>query len=131
VKAGRRVREAIRSAGAPAAIGPYSQAIKAQGLVWVSGQIGLDPGTGKLVEGGIEVEAERALRNLRAVLEAADTTLDRVVRCTVYLTDLGDFEKVNAVYAGVFAGTPPSRVCVQVAALPKAARVEIDAVALS
>jgi reactive intermediate/imine deaminase len=125
------MREPIHTSRAPAAIGPYSQAIRAAGWVWASGQIGTDPATGALVEGGVEVEARRALENLAAVVEAAGTALERAVRCTVYLTDLDDFATVNAVYAEFFDGAPPARVCVEVSALPRGARVEIDAVVLS
>jgi 2-iminobutanoate/2-iminopropanoate deaminase len=125
------MREPVHTPRAPAAIGPYSQAIRAGGWVWASGQIGTDPATGALVAGGVEAETRRALVNLAAVLEAAGSALERAVRCTVYLTDLGDFAAVNAVYAQFFAGAPPARVCVQVAALPKGARVEIDAIGLS
>jgi 2-iminobutanoate/2-iminopropanoate deaminase len=125
------MREPVHTSRAPAAIGPYSQAIRAAGWVWVSGQIGTDPVSGALVAGGIEAEAQRTLENLSAVLEAAGSALERVVRCTVYLTDLGDFAAVNAIYARFFAAAPPARVTVQVAALPRGARIEIDAVALS
>jgi 2-iminobutanoate/2-iminopropanoate deaminase len=123
------MRRVIRTTAAPSAIGPYSQAIQAAGLVWVSGQIALDPRTGRLVAGGIEAEARQALSNLRAVLESAGCGLEQVVRATVYLVDLEDFEAVNRVYAEFFADAPPARVCVEVSGLPKGARVEIDAVA--
>ncbi len=123
------MREAIRTPGAPGAVGPYSQAIRAGGLVWVSGQIPLDPATGRLVAGGIGEQTQRALENVRAVLEAAGSGLDRALRVTVYLTDMGDFEEVNGVYAGFFGEVPPARACVEVSALPKGARIEIDAVA--
>jgi 2-iminobutanoate/2-iminopropanoate deaminase len=125
------MREVIETSAAPAAIGPYSQAIRAAGCVFVSGQIPLDPRTGALVEGGIEEQAAQALANLRAVLEAAGSGLDRVVRATVFLTDLGEFEAVNRVYARHFPARPPARVCVEVSGLPKGARVEIDAIAVS
>lgn len=125
------MRKAVSTAKAPGAVGPYSQAIKAGGLVWASGQIALDPQSGAMVEGDVAVQTRQVLNNLAAVLEAADTGLDRVVRSTVYLTDLDDFETVNRVYAAFFEGEPPARVCVQVSRLPKGARVEIDAVALS
>jgi len=124
-------RRIIASAGAPAAIGPYSQAVSAGGLVFVSGQIPLDPATGLLVEGGIAAQTERVLSSLRAVLEAAGSGLDRVVKTTVFLTDLGAFAEVNEVYARFFAAAPPARATVQVAALPRGAGIEIEAVALA
>ena len=121
----------ITSGGAPAAIGPYSQAIQAGGFLFVSGQIPLDPATGALVPGGAAEQATRALESLRAILEAAGSGLDRVLKTTIYLTDLGDFAAVNAVYAGYFPSEPPARATVQVAALPRGAAVEIEAVALA
>ena len=123
------MRKVVSTSAAPKAIGPYSQAIVADGVVWASGQIGLDPATGTLVEGGIEVETRRALENLKAVLEAAGSELARVVRATVYLIDMADFEAMNRVYAEYFSGEPPARVTVAVAGLPKGGRVEIDAIA--
>jgi len=125
------MRETIHSDRAPRAVGPYSQAIAAGGLIWASGQIPLVPATGVMVEGGVGEQARQALCNLRAVLEAAGSGLDRVVKATVYLVDMGDFEEVNGVYAEFFGDAPPARVCVQVSGLPKGARVEVDAVALS
>lgn len=122
---------AISSSHAPAAIGPYSQAVQAGGFVFCSGQIPLDPATGALVTGDIGAETERVLKNLAAVLEAAGVTFANVVRTTIYLTDMNDFAAVNAVYAKWFKDTPPARATVQVAALPKGARVEIDAVAFT
>jgi len=124
------MREVIRTDRAPGAVGPYSQAIVAGGLVWASGQVGLDPETGRLVDGGVEAETRQLLRNLAAVLAAAGSAFDRVVRATVYLTDMADFEAVNRIYSESFGDRPPARVCVEVAGLPKGARVEIDAVAL-
>jgi len=124
------MRQVVHTDRAPKAVGPYSQAIKAGGFVWVSGQIPLDRSTGKLVDGGIEEQAERALANLATVLEGAGSGMNRVVRATLYLTDLEDFEAVNRIYATWFREAPPARVCVEVSRLPKAARVEIDAVAL-
>jgi 2-iminobutanoate/2-iminopropanoate deaminase len=123
-------REAIATAKAPAAIGPYSQAIRAGGAVWVAGQLGLDPATGKMVEGGIEGETRQALENVRAILSAADLGLEDVVQTQVFLADLDDFQAMNAVYAGFFPKAPPARATVQVAKLPKGARVEILAVAV-
>jgi len=123
-------REEIRTADAPAPVGPYSQAIRSGDVVYVSGQIPLDPATGKKVEGEIEDEARQVLANLKAVLEAAGSGMDRVVKATVYLTDLSLFPRVNAVYAEAFDADPaPARVTVGVAALPLGAQVEIDAIA--
>ncbi len=124
-------RSVISSDGAPAAIGPYSQAIRAGGLVFVSGQIPLDPETGQVVEGGIQAQAVRVLDSLRAILEASGSGMDRVVKTTVFLTDLGDFAAVNAVYARFFPHAPPARATVQVAALPRGVGIEIEAVALA
>ena len=124
-------RTVIVSAGAPAAIGPYSQAIRAGGLVYVSGQIPLDPETGQVVEGGIAAQAERVLDSLRAILNASGSGLDRVVKTTVFLTDLGNFTEVNEVYARIFPLAPPARATVQVAALPRGVGIEIEAVALA
>jgi len=124
------MRKVIHSDRAPAAVGPYSQAIVTDGWVWASGQIALDPATGELVGAGdAAAEARQALTNLEAVLEAAGCGLDRVIRATVYLADMGDFATVNEVYAEFFRESPPARVCVEVSALPKGARVEVDAVA--
>ena len=123
------MRKPIRTEDAPAAVGPYSQAVAVDGWVWVSGQIPLDPTTGQLVTGDIAAEAERSLQNVAAVLKAAGCGMGDVVRATVYLTDLQDFESVNAVYARFFEDPPPARACVEVSALPKGARVEVDAVA--
>lgn len=122
-------REAVRTAGAPAAIGPYSQAVRAGGLLFCSGQIPLDPSTGNLVNGGIEAQAERVLSNLEAVLIAGGETLRSVVKTTVYLVDLGDFPAMNGIYGKFFPEDPPARVTVQVVKLPAGARVEIDAIA--
>jgi 2-iminobutanoate/2-iminopropanoate deaminase len=123
------VRE-IRSAAAPQPVGPYSQAVACGGLVFASGQVPLDPATGKLVEGDIEAQTRRVLANLAAVLEAAGTSLAGVLRTTVYLADLGDFQRMNAVYAEHFAKPPlPARTTIQAARLPLGARIEIDAIA--
>lgn len=125
-------REEVRTEAAPAPVGPYSQAIRLGELVFASGQIPLDPATGQKVEGEIEDETRQVLANLRAVLEAAGSSLDQVVKATVYLTDLTLFPRVNAVYAEAFAVDPaPARVTVGVAALPLGAQVEIDAIALA
>jgi 2-iminobutanoate/2-iminopropanoate deaminase len=124
-------RTVIASSGAPPAIGPYSQAVRAGGLIFVSGQIPLDPATGQVVAGGIAAQAERTLESLRAILEASGSGLDRVVKTTVYLTDLGGFAAVNEVYARFFPQAPPARATVQVAALPRGVGIEIEAVALA
>lgn len=124
-------RQEIRTADAPAPVGPYSQAIRTGEVVYASGQIPLDPATGEKIEGGIEDETRQVLANLQAVLEAAGSGMDRVVKATVYLTDLSLFPRVNAVYAEAFDVDPaPARVTVGVAALPLGAQVEIDAIAL-
>ncbi|HVH44573.1 MAG TPA: RidA family protein [Labilithrix sp.] len=119
----------VTSLSAPAAIGPYSQAIDAGDLVFLSGQVPIDPKTGELVQGDIGVQTDRVLDNLSAVLEAAGCSFSDVVKTTIYLTDLADFQAVNATYGKRFASAPPARATVQVAALPKGARVEIDAIA--
>ena len=120
----------VRSEGAPAPVGPYVQALAHGDLLFVSGQIPLDPATGALVEGGIESQAERAIANLRAVLEAGGSSLDKVLRTTVYLTDLSVFPRVNEVYGRHFCADPrPARVTIQAAALPLGAQIEIDAIA--
>ncbi len=120
---------AVRSAGAPAPIGPYSQAIRQGGFLFLSGQIGLDPVTGGIVEGGVTVECRRTLENLRAVLTAAGLEFADVVKTTIYLTDLADFPVVNEVYGSYFAEPFPARATVGVASLPKGARVEIELIA--
>lgn len=125
------MRQAISTEGAPRAIGPYSQAIKAGGFIFASGQVGLDPATGKLVSGGIAAETERALRNLKAVLEASDSSLERAVKATVYLVDLNEFSQMNEVYRRFFGEAPPARATVEVRRLPLDARVEIELVALA
>ncbi|MEI6617034.1 MAG: Rid family detoxifying hydrolase [Cyanobium sp. ELA507] len=126
------MQQAINTSAAPAPVGPYNQAVAAAGLLWCSGQIALDPLSGAMVgEGDVEAETRQVLANLQAVLSAAGVGPAQVVRTTVYLVDLADFGRVNALYAELFgAGTAPARACVQVAALPKGARVEIDAVAV-
>ncbi len=123
-------RRALHSDGAPAPIGPYSQAIARGDFVFVSGMVGLDPASGALVAGGIEPETERVLANLRAVLAAEKLSFDDVVMVQVYLLDLAEFEKFNAVYAKVVGKCAPARATVQVAALPKGARVEVQCTAM-
>ena len=121
-------RQAVSTSSAPAAIGPYSQAIAADGTVYCAGQIGLDPATGELAE-GLEAQAERALRNLTPVLDAAGPTLADVVKTTIFLADMGDFAAVNAIYGTFMPDPPPARSTVAVAGLPKGALVEIEAIA--
>jgi 2-iminobutanoate/2-iminopropanoate deaminase len=122
-------REIVKTAAAPAAIGPYSQAVKANGLVFCSGQIPLDADSGEMV-GGDDVVAQthKVMANMKAVLEAAGSSLGQVVKTTIYLADMGDFAAVNEAYASYFDAEPPARATVQVSELPKKARVEIDAV---
>lgn len=123
-------RTAIHTPSAPAAIGPYSQAIRAGGLVLTAGQVALDPATGSLVGGGdAALETEQVLKNLAAVLAAAGSSLAQALRCDVFLADLGDFAAMNSVYARWFPSAPPARVTVQAARLPKDARVEIAVIA--
>jgi reactive intermediate/imine deaminase len=124
--------EAVTTTAAPAPVGPYNQAVKAGGVLYCSGQIALDPASGAMVGGGdVEAETRQVLANLQAVLKEAGCSPQQVVRTTVFLADLGDFAKVNALYAEVFgAGVSPARACVEVAALPKDARVEIDCIAV-
>lgn len=123
-------RRVVSTPAAPKAIGPYSQGIVAGGLVFTAGQIALDPATGAFVGGGdVARETERVLENLRAILTAAGSSMDRVVRCDVYLADLADFGAMNEVYGRAFPTNPPARVTVQAARLPKDARVEIAAIA--
>ncbi|MFZ5444575.1 MAG: RidA family protein [Myxococcota bacterium] len=125
-------RDVIQTDKAPKAIGPYSQAIAAQGrMVFLSGQIPLDPATGELVGGAdVAAQTERVMKNLEAVLAAAGCTFANVVRCGIFLTDLGDFGKVNEVYGRYFPQHPPARATVQVSALPRGAKVEIDCIAV-
>ena len=122
-------RTAISTAQAPAAIGPYSQAICADGYLFCSGQLGLDPATGDFVAGDVRAQAEQALRNLGAVLEAAGLTFEDVVKTTIFLADMADFAAVNGVYGRFVTDPPPARSTVAVAALPKGGRVEIEAIA--
>lgn len=125
------MREVIATKDGPAAIGPYSQAVKANGFVFVSGQIALDPATMQIVEGDIARQTERVLRNLQGILAAAGSGLERAVKTTVYLKDMGEFAAMNEVYGKFFPAPPPARATVEVARLPKDVRVEIDVVALA
>ena len=120
--------QAVNAAGAPPAVGPYSHAVRAGELLFCSGQIPLDPKSGEIVGDTPAAQAERCMRNLQAVCDAAGTTLDRAVRLTIYMTDLAAFAEVNEVYGSFFASEPPARVTVGVAQLPRGAYVEIDAV---
>ena len=123
------LRQSVSTDGAPDAIGPYSQAIRTGSLLFCSGQVALDPSSGELVKDDIEGQTRRCLENLAAVCEAAGGSLSEAVRCTVYLTDMGDFARVNEVYGQFFeSGDPPARVAVAVAGLPTGADVEIDAI---
>jgi len=123
-------REAVQTQKAPAAIGPYSQGIKAGGFVYVSGQIPLTPDTQEMVTGDIKVQAEQVMQNVGAILEAAGSSYDKIVKTTIFLTDMGDFAAVNEVYGKYFSDKPPARATIAVAQLPRSAAVEIEAVAL-
>lgn len=123
------MKKIISTEAAPGAVGPYSQAVVAGNLVFVSGQIPIDPTSGQMVE-GIEEQTEMSLKNLKAILEAAGSSLEKVVKATVFITDMNDFAAVNKVYAEFFKSDPPARACVEVSKLPKGARVEVEAVAL-
>jgi 2-iminobutanoate/2-iminopropanoate deaminase len=124
-----KLKQAVRTEKAPAPVGPYSQGVVAGELVFSSGQIALDPATGQMVNDSIDAEAEQVFRNLAAVLEAGGSGIDRAVKVTVFLTDLGDFGRVNEVYARFFGEPFPARSCMEVGALPKGARVEGEAIA--
>jgi 2-iminobutanoate/2-iminopropanoate deaminase len=123
-------REIVKTGAAPAAIGPYSQAIKAGGMLFLSGQIPLDAKSGEMVAGDIQVQTRQVLTNLKAVLTAAGGTLERVVKTTVFLTSMDDFPKMNEVYGEFFSTAPPARSTVEVRRLPRGAAVEIEAIAL-
>jgi 2-iminobutanoate/2-iminopropanoate deaminase len=125
------VRRVVKTEEAPGAIGPYSQAVVAGGFVYLSGQIPIDPATGQFVEGGVREQTAQVLRNLSKVLEAAGSSLARVVKTTVFLADMDDFAAMNETYATFFTEEPPARSTVQAARLPRDARVEIDVVALA
>jgi 2-iminobutanoate/2-iminopropanoate deaminase len=124
------MREVISTPNAPKAIGPYSQAIRANGFVFTSGQVAIDPATQQIIEGDIAAQTDRVIKNLSGVLAAAGTSLDRVVRSTVFLKNMSDFAAMNEVYGKHFTGGPPARSTVEVARLPKDALVEIDVIAL-
>jgi 2-iminobutanoate/2-iminopropanoate deaminase len=124
-------RRRVETGLAPRPVGAYSQAIEVDGWVWCAGQVGIDPASGELVPGGVAAQAERALRNLEAVLDAAGVTFADVVKTTVFLADIGDFAAVNEIYGRFFPDPPPARSTVAVAALPRGARVEVEAVARS
>lgn len=122
-------KTAIATKLAPAAIGPYSQAIRTGSLLFCSGQIALDPNSGTLIDGDVEAQTRQVLDNLEAVLTAAGTSFDHIVKTTIFLVDLEDFQRVNAIYASRFGGAPPARSTVEVSRLPRDARVEIEAIA--
>jgi 2-iminobutanoate/2-iminopropanoate deaminase len=124
------MREVVATENAPKPIGPYSQAIKANGFIFLSGQTPLDPATQQLVTGGVAEQTERTLKNLEAVLKAAGSSLDKVVRCGVFLKDMNDFAAMNEMYGKFFKSNPPARSTVQAARLPKDCLVEIDAIAI-
>jgi len=125
------VKDVIATKHGPSAIGPYSQAIRANGFIFISGQVAFDPATGQLIEGDIAAQTDRVLQNLKAIVEAAGSTLDKAVRTTVFLKDMGEFAKMNEVYARFFPSSPPARSTVEVARLPRDVRVEIDLIALA
>ena len=125
------MRERIETGKAPKPIGPYSQAVRANGFIFVSGQIAIDPDTGNVVEGDIAAQTHRVLRNVAAILEEAGSGMDRVVKTSIFLTDMGDFAELNRVYEEYLGSTKPARATVAVSGLPKGVRVEIEAVALA
>ena len=124
-------RDIIATTNAPGAVGPYSQGIRTEQFVYTAGQVPIDPATGTLVTGSIEDQTRRALENVKAVLEAGGTSLDRAVKMTVFMTNLGDFKRMNAVYAEFFPEAPPARSAFEVSALPLGADIEIEAIALT
>jgi len=126
-----QAREAVSTSNAPKAIGPYSQAIKANGFVFISGQVAFDPATGNLITGGIEQQTEQVMKNLSAILQAAGSGWDKVVKTTVYLKNMSEFSQMNEIYGRFHTGAPPARSTVEVARLPKDVSVEIDVIALA
>jgi 2-iminobutanoate/2-iminopropanoate deaminase len=125
------MREVIATEQAPQAIGPYSQAIRAQGLIFTSGQIAIDPVTAQIIAGDVSAQTDRVLKNLAAILQASGSSLEKVLRCTVFLKNMGDFAAMNEVYGRYFKQEPPARSTVEVARLPKDALIEIDVIALA
>jgi len=125
------MRDVIATPDAPQAIGPYSQAIRAQGLIFTSGQVAIDPATQQVIQGDVSAQTERVLKNLVAILQASGSSLDKVLRCTVFLKNMGDFAAMNEVYGRYFKQAPPARSTVEVARLPKDVLVEIDVIALA
>jgi 2-iminobutanoate/2-iminopropanoate deaminase len=125
------MRDVIATEQAPKAIGPYSQAIRALGLIFTSGQVAIDPATQQVIAGDVSAQTERVLKNLAAILQAADSSLEKVLRCTVFLKNMGDFNAMNEVYGRYFKQSPPARSTVEVARLPKDVLVEIDVIALA
>ena len=125
------MREVIATEQAPQAIGPYSQAIRAQGLIFTSGQIAIDPATAQIIASNVSAQTDRVLKNLSAILQASGSSLEKVLRCTVFLKNMGDFAAVNEVYGRYFQQEPPARSTVEVARLPKDVLIEIDVIALA
>ena len=125
------MREVIATEHAPKAIGPYSQAIRAQGLIFTSGQVAIDPATQQVIAGDVSAQTDRVLKNLAAILQASGSTMEKVLRCTVFLKNMGDFAAMNEVYGRYFKQAPPARSTVEVARLPKDVLVEIDVIALA
>ena len=125
------MREVIATEQAPQAIGPYSQAIRAQGLIFTSGQIAIDPATAQIIGGDVSAQTDRVLKNLAAILQASASSLEKVLRCTVFLKNMGDFAAMNEVYGRYFKQSPPARSTVEVARLPKDVLIEIDVIALA
>ena len=125
------MREVIATGQAPQAIGPYSQAIRAQGLIFTSGQIAIDPATAQIIAGDVSAQTDRVLKNLAAILESSGSSMEKVLRCTVFLKNMGDFSAMNEVYGRYFKQSPPARSTVEVARLPKDVLIEIDVIALA
>jgi 2-iminobutanoate/2-iminopropanoate deaminase len=124
-------KQTIHTDAAPKALGPYSQAVRAGDFLYTAGQVGIDPKTGEIVAGGIEAETQQVLTNIKRILEAAGSSIDKVVKTTVYLRDIQDFAAMNTVYATFFPANPPARSTIQVAALPRGVAVEIDTIAIT